>query len=73
MTQDLQGLFANGRGNKLMVELSSKQGKMGRRRSLVGVTNKVWITSLRKGTELGMLVSSLNKMKQFFFLCSPPH
>jgi len=41
VTQDLQGLFAYGGGNKLMLELSAKQGKMGRRRSLVGVTNRV--------------------------------
>jgi hypothetical protein len=48
MTQDLQGLFEDGGGNKLMLELSSKQGKLGRRKSFVGVTNKVWTTSFKK-------------------------
>jgi hypothetical protein len=40
-------LFVDGGGNKLMLELSGKQSKMGRR-SLVGVTNKVWTTLFKK-------------------------
>jgi hypothetical protein len=73
MTQDLQGLFADGGGNKLMFELSSKQSKMGREGTLLVLQTKFGQLHSRRGTQVGMLVSSLNKMRQFFFLCHPPH